>query len=293
MKTKTKRYKAKWRNGRVERAFREADAQRWKRAISVPPEALDVATSFGATRVYRWPGEGGSVVLLHGVGDTSVRWVPIAESLVELNVFAVDIMGDVGQSVPADGFASAADYGIWLSEVIDGLGLTAPHVVGHSLGGYVALSHAVRGTSAGSTVLLDPVGVVELKLRRFIVWGLKTAVAFYSPGPIRRRLAERIGQPLLNDKADAAVHLKGARGHPMQLPPLPVFDDEQLAAINHPVRLVAGAKSPAFDIPAMVRRITDHVTDCQTRVLPGAGHAFVMSHPDECLAEIRAAIAPA
>ena len=304
MKTKQpekKLYKAAWKSEKAERAFRDADAARWGRATSTPPEALDVTTSFGSTRVYRWPGaessgvegERADIVLLHGVGDTSIRWVPLAESLSEHNVYAVDIMGDVGGSVPKDGFESGDDYGVWLSEVIDFLGLRAPHIVGHSMGGYVALSHAVRGHSEGSTVLFDPVGVVKLKLGAFVRWGAKTALAYYAPTGLRLRLAERLGQPLLADKADMAVHLKGMKGHPMQLPPLPVFDDEQLAAIRRPVRLVAGENSPPFDVAAMVRRAADRVANCEARVLAGAGHGFVMSHPDECLAEISAAIADA
>lgn len=288
---KSNQYRASWRSDRAEEKFRVADTARWERATDAPPEVIDVDTSFGSTRAHRWPGDGADVVLLHGMGDTSVRWVPLAEALAEYNVYAVDIMGDVGQSRPDIGLESAADYGTWLAETIEALGLPAPHIGGMSLGGYVALSHAVQGGQAASIVLFDPVGVVKLRMLRFIGWGLTTGLASLAPGPIRRWAARRLRQPLLDDKADARTHMLGGRGHPMKLPPLPVFTDEQLASIDRPVHLLAGAKSQPFDGVEMVRRATDLMKDGRARLLLDAGHALAVTHLDECVAEMRTAVA--
>lgn len=287
---KTKQYRASWRSDRAEQKFRAADDARWERATSNPPEVIDVPTSFGSTRVHHWPGDGADIVLLHGVGDTSVRWVPYAEALVEHNVYAIDVMGDVGRSTPDIGFESAADYGTWLAETIDSLDLATPHIVGMSLGGYVALSYVVQGGAAASVVLLDPVGVAELKMFGFVSWGAKAALASMAPAGIRHWAARRIGQPLLHDKADLKVHMRGMRGHPMKLPPLPVFTDEELASIDRPVRLVAGANSPAFDGAEMVRRASDLLSDGHVHLLPDAGHGLAMTHHDECVVTIRSAV---
>ena len=121
------------------------------------------------------------------------------------------------------------------------------------------LSHAVQGGTAGSLVLFDPVGLVELRMARFIAWGAGTALAAMAPQPIRRWAGRRLRQPILDDKADVRAYLKGSIGHPMTLPPLPVFTDEQLASITVPVRVVAGAKSPPFDGAAMIRRVQDSI----------------------------------
>lgn len=284
-----KTYKGSWKSDRAEQKFRVADAARWEQACDAPPETIDVTTRFGSTRVYRWPGQGPDIVLLHGVGDTSFRWVPFVEALAEFNVFAVDIMGDVGNSTPDVGFETGDDYGTWLSETIDSLGLAAPHIAGMSLGGYVALSHAVHGGAAGSLVLFDPVGLVELRMLRFIRWGAATGLAAMAPGRIRRWAGRRLRQPLLDDKADVRAHMKGSMGHPMKLPPLAVFTDEQLASIAVPVRVVAGAKSPPFDGAAMSRRVADSIKNAQARLLPDAGHALAITHRDVFLAELRAA----
>ena len=284
-------YRGAWKSDRAEQRFRIADAARWEQATDAPPEAIDVATGFGSTRVRRWPGPGPVVVLLHGVGDTSFRWIRFAEGLPEFDVYAIDLMGDVGDSRPEVGFESAADYGAWLGEAIDLLGLSAPHLAGMSLGGYVALSHAVQGGATASLVLFDPVGLVELRMVRFIAWGAGTALAAVAPGPIRRWAGRRLRQPMLDDKADVRTYLKGSIGHPMALPPLPVFTDEQLASIHVPVRVVAGAKSPPFDGAAMIRRVEDSIERGHTRLLPDAGHAPAMTHSEICRDELRAAVA--
>lgn len=286
-----KTYQGAWKSDRAEQKFRTADAIRWEQATDTPPETIDVPTRFGSTRVHRWPGPGPDVILLHGVGDTSFRWIRFAEELPEFNVFAIDIMGDVGNSSPDVGFETADDYGIWLTETIDSLGLAAPHIAGMSLGGYVALSYAVQAGPAGSIVLFDPVGFVELRMVRFIGWGAATALGAIAPRRVRRWVGRRLRQPLLDDKADVRAYVKGSMGHPMKLPPLPVFTDEQLASITVPVRLVAGAKSPPFDGAAMRERVAHSIKHAHTRLLADAGHALAMTHRDVCLAELHAAVA--
>lgn len=286
-----KTYRGAWKSDRAEQRFRIADAARWEQATDAPPETIDVPTRFGSTRVHRWPGQGPDIVLLHGVGDTSFRWIRFAEALPEFNVFAIDIMGDVGNSEPDIGFETADDYGTWLNETIESLGLTAPHIAGMSLGGYVALSHAVQGGAAASIVLFDPVGLVELRMARFIGWGAATALAAMVPRRIRRWAGRRLRQPILDDKADVSAYLKGSIGHPMTLPPLPVFTDEQLASIDVPVRVVAGAKSPSFDGAAMIQRVAESIKHVHGCLLLDAGHTPAMTHRDVCLRELLVAVA--
>ncbi len=283
---KERRYLATWRNEQAERRYRELDAALWQRDLTkAAPQALDVPTSLGPTRAYRWPGEGPPVVFLHGMGDTSIRWIPYAEQLEGFQVHAIDIMGDVGASTPTVGFTSARDYAGWLHEAITGLGLTDPIVVGHSLGGYLALSYAMSHPVA-STLVFDPVGVVKLRLVRFMAMGAGGLIGSFVPGPIRRFLARRLRQPLLLDKQGLRLYLLGQRSHPPKLPPLPVFADEELASITGPLTVLVGAETSVFDVDQLVDRATT-VAGAEARQLPGAGHALTMTHFDECLAVVR------
>lgn len=289
---KERTHLATWRSTKAEQRYRDLDAELWQRELTgPPPDTIDVTTSFGPTRVHRWPGTGPPIVFIHGMGDTSVRWIPYAEQLADNDVFAVDIMGDVGASQPTVGFTSAADYADWLHQTITGLGLTRPTLVGESLGGFIALSYAM-GKPVASTVVFDPVGVVKLRLARFLAMGAWGLLGSISPGPLRRFLGRRLHQPLLLDGQALRLYGIGQRGHPPKLPPLPVFTDEELASIGDPLRVLVGEHTTVFDVEQLVERVTTTVAGATAQLLPGASHGFSMTHLDSCLAAVRAALGP-
>lgn len=282
----SKTYKGEWNSDRAEARFRAKELVLWERAKR-EPEAIDVATQFGSTRAYRWAGAGTPVVFIHGMTDTSVRWIPYAEALEGLDVYAIDIMGDVGHSKPDIGYSSADDYAIWLGETLNALGVSRPHLVGASLGGYIALSYAMRPDSVASLVGFEPVGVVDLKLMKLMSWSVRCALAAYTPAAIRNRLASVLRQPLLTDQAAMELLLQAQRGHPIKLPPVSKFTDEQLESITAPVQVLAGADSKAFDVEQLIQRINTIAPRGRARLLPGAGHALTESHFDDCLSAIR------
>ncbi|MGM1057852.1 alpha/beta fold hydrolase [Saccharothrix sp. Mg75] len=110
-------------------------------------EVLDVPTSWGTTRVYRRNGGGRAVVLLHGAGVTSAMWAGVVRGIGR-PVYAVDVLGDAGGGVQT---RPLTDMNAWLSEVLDGLGLDDPLLVGVSYGAWVAALHPV-----GEVVLVEP-----------------------------------------------------------------------------------------------------------------------------------------
>ena len=296
---KQKTYLGQWKSDRAEARFRAKEAVLWQRAER-RPEAVDVATRFGSTRAYRWPGSGAPVVFLHGMTDTSVRWIPYAEALDGHDVYAIDIMGDVGQSTAEVGFSSAEDYATWLGETLDALDIVRPHIVGASLGGYIAFSYAIAtksgtpesGTAGNVASLIgfEPVGIVDLKLVGLIGWSVRCAMASFAPASLRKRLARRLRQPLLADDAAMAVVLQAQRGHPIKVPPCPVFTDEQLRSITAPVHVLAGADSKAFVSEQLVDRINNILPRGEARLLPEAGHALTEGQFDDCVEAIRETI---
>lgn len=289
--TNERTYQGAWRNLKAEQKYRELDAAGWARATATPPDQADVPTRFGSTRAYHWRGPGPAVVFLHGMSDTSVRWVPFAERLAEFDVWAIDIMGDVGNSVQEFGFSTAADYSVWLGETLDGLGVNRPHVVGHSLGGYIALTYAMGEQRVSSTIAFDPVGVVKLRLGRFMAWGFGNALAAKTPEPLRASLARRRRYPLISDRDSMRLLTHANMSHPPAMPPLAVFTDEDLASIADPLMVIAGEHSSAFDVTLMVERINRLVPRGEAALLADAGHAVTHTHFEECLDVIRAAAA--
>ncbi|MGA5561441.1 alpha/beta fold hydrolase [Streptomyces platensis] len=127
----------------------------------VPVERLDLPSEFGSTRVtVCGPAGGPPLVLLHGGGATSAVWYALAAPLARTHrVYAVDQMGGPGLSVNSGrALRRPADLLDWLDGVFRGLGLTSAALLGHSYGGWLALSyagHAVPGR-VNRLVLLDP-----------------------------------------------------------------------------------------------------------------------------------------
>lgn len=101
-------------------------------------------TSGGVTLHYREIGQGEPVVLLHDFGARLESWSPLADSLARnFRVIVPDLRGFGQSSKPA----TASGYGHhWVDDVVgllDQLGKPTAHVIGHSLGGAVAINLAL------------------------------------------------------------------------------------------------------------------------------------------------------
>jgi len=96
---------------------------------------------------YTTSGQGAPVVLLHGFCEDSRIWQDFQQPLkVNYQVITVDLPG-FGQSEPVDNLR-ISDYAEILQAVIDALELQKFILIGHSMGGYVALAFAGKRASS-------------------------------------------------------------------------------------------------------------------------------------------------
>ncbi|MEU3875905.1 MULTISPECIES: alpha/beta fold hydrolase [Streptomyces] len=101
-------------------------------------------------------------MLLHGGGATGTAWFANAPALgARHRVYAVDILGDVGRSERAGlPLRTPRDLREWLDAALDGLGLPAAALCGHSYGGWVAAAYALHAPQRVQRLaLLDPTQV--------------------------------------------------------------------------------------------------------------------------------------
>jgi pimeloyl-ACP methyl ester carboxylesterase len=91
---------------------------------------------------YRTAGEGPVVLLIHGITGSSAQWEPVIQLLAERHtVIAPDLLGH-GQSAKPRGDYSLGAYAVSLRDLLIALGHRRATVVGHSLGGGVAMQFA-------------------------------------------------------------------------------------------------------------------------------------------------------
>jgi pimeloyl-ACP methyl ester carboxylesterase len=240
----------------------------------------DVETRFGVTHVHRsGAGTGEPVVLLHGANSNAVQWYPFIPALgAQHPVVAIDTIGDPGRSVARVAIHEPADSAAWLDEVLDGLRIERVHLVGHSYGGWLALNQAVRSSQRLlSITALDPGGLQKVGWR-FFAYLYLNGLAGLLPGPLRRRAAERLDNPVLVVPELLKVLLMAARTYRSRRPaPLPLGDDE-IRSIPVPLLLLLGQQSPLVHAQPVAERVRALLPASDVRVLPGVGHGPGFEH---------------
>lgn len=106
-------------------------------------------------------GEGPPVVLVHGTPFSSYVWRAIAPALAgNYRVHVFDLLG-YGSSEKREGQdVSLYAQGKLLASLLDHWGLANPMIVGHDIGGAIALrAHLLEGCDFGRIVLMDAVAV--------------------------------------------------------------------------------------------------------------------------------------
>jgi pimeloyl-ACP methyl ester carboxylesterase len=104
-------------------------------------------------------GKGEPLLYLHGADGLPV-WPPFFEKLAERYDVLVPEHPGFGVSDNPAWIRNVADLAMYYLDFLDGLGAAKVHLIGHSLGGWVAAELAVRNaTQLASLTLLAPAGI--------------------------------------------------------------------------------------------------------------------------------------
>ncbi|MFI5499959.1 alpha/beta fold hydrolase [Nocardia asteroides] len=98
----------------------------------------------GYRRAFRMAGAGPPLLLIHGISDSSGTWSAVFDGLAEhFTVLAPDLLGHGDSAKPRADYAVAA-YANGMRDLLSVLGIERVTVVGHSLGGGVAMQFAYQ-----------------------------------------------------------------------------------------------------------------------------------------------------
>jgi pimeloyl-ACP methyl ester carboxylesterase len=248
----------------------------------VDPDALDTLAHesdplelhevriHGHRVAFRLAGTGPLVVLIHGITGTSEQWVPVMDTLRDrYTVFAPDLLGH-GESAKPRGDYSLGAYASGIRDLLIGLAAEPATVVGHSLGGGIAMQLAYQFPErCGRLVLVSSGGIareVHPLLRAAslpgseIVLPIITHTRLLDLGAAISRGLGRIGLQAGPDIAE------GARGYAS------LNDAEARAAFLHTIRAVIdpmGQRISALDRLYLAERMPSMVIHGeQDRIIP-------------------------
>jgi len=258
------------------------------------------------TLAYTRAGAGEPLVLLHPLGLSSSAWEPVLPQLAELfDVLAVDLPG-FGRSaaLPDDVEPSPAALAAAVAELIDELGISRPHVVGNSLGGWIALELA-RLRPVTSLTLLSPAGLWRKRAPLYCRVSLRATRWFtrHAPRLLGRVVKYRLGRYLIFRQTHgrpAALTPERARTAIRDLGTSPSFPAALRAsnvrkyladpALDVPVTVAFGSRDLLL-LPWQARQLTELPAHTARANLPGCGHVPMSDDPAAVAALILASAA--
>jgi pimeloyl-ACP methyl ester carboxylesterase len=216
--------------------------------LAVDTQSRMVETRFGRTHVLAaGPPDAPPVMALTGISTGAPRILEWFQLLTrDYRLYAPDPIGQPGRSVQTRVPPGDHNYGKWMVDVLDSLGLGSLPFIGVSFGGGIVLDTAAYAPERISrAALMAPAGLTRVPF-------LGTAIKFFIPCllyrcfPSRERLLDTL-QPLAGDPDDYSLQVFDATLRHLKLnlaPPGP-FDKIALAGFKAPTLLLL-AKSDIF-----------------------------------------------
>jgi pimeloyl-ACP methyl ester carboxylesterase len=238
-------------------------------------------------------GDGTPVILVHGITESAVTWDPLVARLTQgRRVVAIDLRGH-GRSGTADEYDLGSMAGD-VATVVAQLGLEAPHLVGHSLGGAV-VSAVGAVMPVASVVNVDQslqLGAFKEQLKGFEAQ-LRDPDAF----PL---VVQALFEMMAGDRIapEEAVRVNAARRADQDVV-LGVWEliltspaDEITTTVDGALAGYAGIDVPYLTVfgvdpgPDYATWITSHIASAVTEVWPEHGHYPHLVDPDRFIARI-------
>src|SRR5919199_1170446 len=156
-------------------------------------------TLHGHKVFYRAGGDGPLLVLIHGITSSSATWEPVLPLLAEhFTILAPDLLGH-GDSAKPVGDYSLGAYACLVRDLMLALGHESGTIVGHSLGGGVAMQVGYQFPELMDRLVLVSSGglgrEVSLFLRAATLPGAELVLPLLASGPVLRA-GETVGRAL-------------------------------------------------------------------------------------------------
>jgi pimeloyl-ACP methyl ester carboxylesterase len=225
---------------------------------------------------------GRAIQLLHGAGSNGHAWHYQYESLGRRHSpIAPDLPGH-GRSSGVEGLHTLEGYATFVLALLDALKLESAVVVGHSMGGAIAMELALRHPNrVKALVLIATAAKFDIPKERIDTWRAVTM--------------GRASQPFNNDGyspktiATKPEIIREGWGEQIQTDPRVRWSDlvacsqidlrDRISRIDTPTLILAGADD-AITPPAQAEFLKSHIRGSRLEVVPDAAHRLTTERPD-------------
>jgi pimeloyl-ACP methyl ester carboxylesterase len=248
--------------------------------VSEPATRRDELLTVRGTQVHLLSGGSGEPVLyLHGAGASNA-WLPFhARLAARCHVLAPDLLG-FGQSDRPDWLDDVQDYAVHYLDLLDALGLERVHLVGLSLGGWIAAELAVWASHRlESLTLVDAAGLYLPGYEAPDVFTLSyeqtVRLLFEDQAVAERVLAIPDTPELVAQRLKGQVTLARVGWNPYLYSPKLM---ERLHRIQAPTLVLWGERDRLFPV-AMGEAWVAGIAGARLEVVAGCGHMPPVEQP--------------
>lgn len=251
--------------------------------LNVEYDTFFVQTKFGATHIIHIGDEKNPfLILLHAMGVTSAMWIDNIEEISRhFNVYAIDMIGDIGKSKlknidgPVD---DAEKYSEWMNEILDSLKIEKTNFTGASMGGWGVLNFALRNPQRVDKIaLLGPMGIPSAS---FGTIAKILSLVWFPTDEKKNEMIEWTLGSNPNTKNRFDEHMRLAMDCRGFLPTPWTLDDDELQIIHNPILLLLGENDEvAGPTDEVKERAEKYFPNVKVNIIKNAGHMMNTDDP--------------
>jgi len=247
---------------------------KWK----IPFKSHMVSTRFGQTHIMEMGDGDEIVVLLHGSTSNNSMWINEVESLKSYKVLAIDLPGEPNKSTETRLPLDDNSFADWLHDCMAHYNQPKFHLIGNSLGGWVALKYGtVYNNHLSSLSLIAPSGIAPARISFMF-----KAVFYLALGKngIKKLAKTAIGRDDVDEEVIDVMVMMMKHFNP-RMGSLPVFDDLSLKNLKMPILYLGGNKDQLLNTKKSARRLELIGLSADVRTI-NSGHAIYNIGNDLC-----------
>lgn len=248
--------------------------------------ALPYADIGGARLRYLDKGHGPTLLLIHGLGATHADWTKQIDFFARVfRVIAPDLRGH-GDS-EGEGPFNVDRLATDLSQLLDMLKIGAFFVMGHSMGGAVAMQLTLfKPERVKKMVLADtlPSFVPDTFKKRLLLWTRLLTMRFLGPEALAKRTAKQLfPKPEQEPLRELTILRNNRTPKPVYMALLRALAkwsvSDRLSWMTLPVFVVAGEND--YFPPNEAQMFADSLPDGRCRIFEGARHHLPLEKPED------------